>query len=632
MVRLIRFRAFLIAALLTSAFSTLAEDVYTISAPAQAHIRQRIDVNWTIPDGAKALLEIHPEGEDTRRVGYAYLHGNPQAITVPEAPGRYRIVLLAEREFRAEQFVDVVTPDASVTAPSSAGAGESIEVAWSGPVSGNDHLTFAERNGSPIRGASYSYVGNLRGAPASLRAPADAGDYDVVYVTGSTVLARAPVSVGTVTAQLSAAAEVHAGASVAVSWVGPENAQDFITFAERGGDRVGGASYTYTGNAGGDQTASLRAPEAVGAYDVVYVSSNRIIGRSPISVVEARVDITAPESVVAYSEFAVSWAGAGNAGDVIRMYRATDDGLVKYGYIDPNTDSVRLGAPKEPGEYVLRYLTRGGTERDRLSITVLPPPQPPGQLLVLQRQALLGPDDAVGVILDASGSMLQRLGDERRIAIARDTLKELVTETLPATTGFALRVFGHREVDSCRTDLEIPLGPLKRDATLATIDAINAMNLARTPLGHSIGLAKHDLQGVEGRRVLIVLTDGEETCDGDALAAIQALRNLGWDIQVNIIGFAIEDPELEQTFESWAAAGAGRYFAAADGESLRDALTRAATGPYHVVDQQTGSTIATGVPGEQLALPGGEYLLRSGEKEREVTIVPGEVSTITFGG
>ena len=77
---------------------------------------------------------------------------------------------------------------------------------------------------------------------------------------------------------------------------------------------------------------------------------------------------------------------------------------------------------------------------------------------------------------------------------------------------------------------------------------------------------------------------------------------------------------------------ASRYFAAADGESLRDALTRVATGPYQVVDQQTGSTLATGVPGEQLALPGGDYLLRSGEKELEVTIQAGELNTITLGG
>jgi hypothetical protein len=53
--------------------------------------------------------------------------------------------------------------------------------------------------------------------------------------------------------------------------------------------------------------------------------------------------------------------------------------------------------------------------------------------------------------------------------------------------------------------------------------------------------------------VLIVLTDGEETCEGDAASAIEALRSSGWDFRVNVVGFAIDDAELARLFESWAA-------------------------------------------------------------------------------
>ena len=623
-------RCVLVAGLACLPSLVFAQAGFSLEAPTRAHIRQSIEVMWSIPEGASAMLEIHPPGEKPRRVGYAYLQANPQTMTVPEIPGSYRIVLVSEREVRASQALEVEMADASISTPTSAGAGESIAVQWSGPINRSDHLTFASRGGDPIRGSSYAYVGNLRGGDAKLRAPADAGEYDVVYVTGRTVLARAPVSVGQVSAELNVVGETHAGASVLVGWNGPENAQDFITFADRDGDRIDGASYSYVANAGDDRQGSLRAPEEPGAYDVVYLSRHRIIGRAPIDVVEATVTIQAPQTVTAHEQFDVAWKGLGNAGDVLRLLRIEDDALAGYGYVDPNTQVVTLTAPKDPGEYLLRYVTRGGAERARQPISVLPAPQPPGHLLVLQSRALLSREDAVGVILDASGSMLQRIGDERRIAIARNTLQELVAETIPEGTGFALRVFGHREADSCRSDLEIPLAPLDRDRTLATIASINAMNLARTPLGHSLALAADDLANVNGRRVLIVLTDGEETCDGDAALAIQALRERGWDIRVNVVGFAIEDPELEETFRAWAAAGAGRYFAATNASDLRDALTRAATGPYEVLNPDSGEAVATGMPGENLTLPAGSYLLRSGDTTQQVDISSDEQTTVTL--
>ncbi len=61
---------------------------------------------------------------------------------------------------------------------------------------------------------------------------------------------------------------------------------------------------------------------------------------------------------------------------------------------------------------------------------------------------------------------------------------------------------------------------------------------------------------------------GEETCDGDAEAVIQSLQDKGFNISLNIVGFAIDDAELSDTFESWAELGGGRYLPANDqGES-----------------------------------------------------------------
>ena len=163
--------------------------------------------------------------------------------------------------------------------------------------------------------------------------------------------------------------------------------------------------------------------------------------------------------------------------------------------------------------------------------------------------------------------MLQRIGTQRRIDIAKQTLTKLTASTLPAGTPFALRVFG-REIDSCQTDLDIPLGPLNAATVGAKIQALEAKNNAKTPIGASLEKVIDDLASVKGERLVIVLTDGEETCGGDPAAAIEKLQQAGVSTRVNIVGFAIDDAELAVTFRHWSEAGNGSYFDAKDAAGL----------------------------------------------------------------
>ncbi|MEN0652509.1 MULTISPECIES: vWA domain-containing protein [Hyphobacterium] len=617
-------RAVFIAAVFAAAPVAFAQD-YALDAPSEVHIRQGVEVSWTAPEGETGILEIRPEAGG-RRASYAYTQNNPQTIEAPEAPGGYFLVLSIGNEDRATSPLTVVMAEASLSAPDSAAAGETFAVNWTGPASRSDTITWAERDGAVIRGAGYFYPGATDGT-RDLRAPAEAGTYDIVYVTGSTILARHPVSVGSVSAALTAPASIHAGGNFEVGFEGPANSGDQITFADRGGEaRSGIGSYVYVGDAT-EGTVRLRAGEALGSYDVVYVSNGGVIGRSPIEIIAANVEIDGPAEVWAGFRFTVSWQGAGNGGDLIYIAGA-DGAQYHYSYVDPLTGIVEIEAPAETGDYELVYETRGGQEMDREPLSVIPAPNPPGQLVVTQGRAVLGSGDAVEIILDASGSMLQRIGGERRIVIAKATLTDLVSDTIPPGTGFALRVFGHSEADSCRTDLEIPLAPLDPAAASAAIGSINAMNLARTPIADSIRHVPTDLAGATGQRVLIILTDGEETCDGDPALAIQALRDLGWDIRVNIVGFAIDDAELERTFESWAAAGGGAYFSAADAEGLGEAMTRAVATRFEVIDAN-GAVVASGLTGsDPITLATGNYWIVSPAGETTATIVSDEVTTV----
>jgi hypothetical protein len=229
----------------------------------------------------------------------------------------------------------------------------------------------------------------------------------------------------------------------------------------------------------------------------------------------------------------------------------------------------------------------------------------PGRLTVSPGDS--GPGGAaVELILDASGSMLQRIDGKRRINVAKEVLTEAVREHIPPGTLVALRVFGHKEVDSCRTDLEIPLGPLDPEIAAAKIAGINAMNLARTPIADSLAAVERDLQGSKSGAIVLV-TDGEETCEGDPGAVIDALRDKGFNVSLNIVGFAIDDVELAAQFEAWAELGGGRYFAANDEGGLSEAIEQALQVSYTVYDQG-GNEVATGqVGGAPVELERGFY-------------------------
>jgi len=214
---------------------------------------------------------------------------------------------------------------------------------------------------------------------------------------------------------------------------------------------------------------------------------------------------------------------------------------------------------------------------------------------------------AVELILDASGSMLQRMEGKRRIVVAKEVLTEAVQQHIPAGTPLALRVFGHKQPDACRTDLEIALQPLDPGAAAAKIASIQAMNLARTPIADSLKAVRSDLKDAGGAAAIVLVTDGEETCEGDPGAVIEALQADGMQISLNIVGFAIDDVELAEQFRSWAELGGGRYFAANNQEGLSDALSEALNVSYTVYDQG-GNEMATGqVGGDPVELEQGFY-------------------------
>ena len=122
---------------------------------------------------------------------------------------------------------------------------------------------------------------------------------------------------------------------------------------------------------------------------------------------------------------------------------------------------------------------------------------------------------------------------------------------------------------------------------------------------------------MQGERLVILLTDGEETCGGDPAAAIEKLKKAGTTVRVNIVGFAIDDAKLAATFRHWADAGSGAYFDAQGAAALNDAMAKAMRPGFEVVDAQ-GAVVGEGLAGgEPVRVMPGNYTVRlAGRKAR----------------
>jgi hypothetical protein len=445
-----------------------------------------------------------------------------------------------------------------------------------------------------------------------LRAPDVAGEYELRYLLGSggyPTLGRRAVTVTGTGASLEALETIAAGSPITIGWQGPDNDRDFITIVPAGAAARSYEGYVYTARG---NPATMHAPEVAGDYEVRYLTgqSYATLAARPLTVTAVSATLEAPSSAPARDAVSVTWEGPGNPLDYVVIVPVGSDNAASgpFAYVSRGK-TLRIATPEEPGEYELRYLTSGKKLTLGKRAISIAPRAAPGELRVLDAAA--GSVDLTGatvaVVLDASGSMLQRLNGERRIDIAKAAITELVNKTLPESVAFTLRVFGHKEADSCRSDLEIAAGPLDRAKAASAVASVTAMNLARTPIADSLRLAAGDASGHSGPLLIILVTDGEETCDGDPAAVIRELAAGGTEVRVNIVGFAIDELMLQETFAEWARLGNGRYFNAGDAEELTAGLRESVEQPFTVVDAD-GRIVASGtVNGPPVSVAAGSY-------------------------
>ena len=179
----------------------------------------------------------------------------------------------------------------------------------------------------------------------------------------------------------------------------------------------------------------------------------------------------------------------------------------------------------------------------------------------------------IQLVLDASGSMWNKLADGRyRIVAAKDVLTQLVS-SLPEQEGLnvGLRVYGanHWASDpgACEdSQLVVPMEGVDRDRLLATVRETEA--LGATPIALSLELAAQDFPAA-GRKVIVLITDGIESCRSDLREVAERLRQQGVDVDLRIIGIDL-DASARAAFE-----GLGTFENATSAADLLGAMKRA---------------------------------------------------------
>ncbi len=174
-------------------------------------------------------------------------------------------------------------------------------------------------------------------------------------------------------------------------------------------------------------------------------------------------------------------------------------------------------------------------------------------------------------VLDASGSMMNPWNNTNRFRVSKAVISSLV-DSLQKTPNLemGLRVFGSMSplnANDCKdTRLE---APIRANNAITIKNRLNNLKCnGITPIAFSLEQCANDFINAQGnyRNIVILITDGIESCDGNACEVSKRLQAKGIFLQPFIIGLGLT-PEAAKTFEC-----VGRYEDSQDEISFKKSL------------------------------------------------------------
>jgi Ca-activated chloride channel homolog len=188
----------------------------------------------------------------------------------------------------------------------------------------------------------------------------------------------------------------------------------------------------------------------------------------------------------------------------------------------------------------------------------------------------------VMIVLDASGSMGEMVGNKTRMEAAKEAIRSFAA-SIPEGAQVGLRVYGHegsgaesqKELSCSKSDVMYPLQAYdakKLDGALAQFKPAGW-----TPIALALQKAQEDLKDFNGEKstnIIYIVSDGIETCGGDPVEAARQLGKSDITPIVNVVGFGV-DGEGQRQLKQVAEAAGGRYVLIQDQNELQKELEQA---------------------------------------------------------
>ena len=209
----------------------------------------------------------------------------------------------------------------------------------------------------------------------------------------------------------------------------------------------------------------------------------------------------------------------------------------------------------------------------------------------------LNPTTRILFILDASNSMNSSWGSQTRIQSAREVLnQELEALRNVPNTEIALRIYGHQtpfnnlEQDCNDTKLEVPFGINNLEQIKLKIKIVEAKGA--TPIARSLEAAAGDFPDTLARNIIILITDGLESCDNDPCIIAKKLKTKGVKVTPFVIGLGMDMSYLDKF------SCIGTYSDAEDKESFRNVFKNILNTVLEKTSVQVNLNDITGKPTE----------------------------------
>jgi hypothetical protein len=194
------------------------------------------------------------------------------------------------------------------------------------------------------------------------------------------------------------------------------------------------------------------------------------------------------------------------------------------------------------------------------------------------------------IIIDSSASMSTKTEDGiQKLYAAKIALYSLVNE-LSRNLNVGLMTYGDFDTNPCdRVVVMVPVAPLNREALWKVTSLIQPKGL--TPLANSLEQGAHYLSGIEGRALIMLITDGQDTCAGDPVAiAARIEKKHGIEVKVNVIGLGVPREE-ERQLKDIARAGGGDYYLVNTQQDLINVTSEIAGDNLDILTGEEGTLI-----------------------------------------